>query len=43
VVATYPIALTKASKHVDADRAFIAFLASADGRSIMEKYGFGAP
>ena len=43
VVATYPIAVTKASKHADIGRAFIAFLASADGRAILVKYGFGTP
>ena len=43
VVATYPIAATKASAHADVDRAFVAFVTSADGQAIMTKYGFGPP
>ena len=43
VVATYPIAATKASKAADVDKAFIAFLTSSDGQAILAKYGFGKP
>jgi molybdate transport system substrate-binding protein len=43
VAATYPVALTKASKHADVGLAFISFLSSADGKAIVAKYGFGTP
>jgi len=43
VVATYPIASTKTSKRADVDQAFIAYLTSADGQTILAKYGFGKP
>jgi molybdate transport system substrate-binding protein len=43
VLATYPIAATKASKNPDAVAAFIAFLTGADGQAILATYGFGTP
>ena len=43
VVATYPIAATKASKAADVDEAFISFLTGSDGQSILATYGFGRP
>jgi molybdate transport system substrate-binding protein len=43
VVAEYPIASVKASKHQEVDQAFIDFLLSDDGQAIMAEYGFGAP
>ena len=43
VVATYPIATTKSSRHADVGGAFIAFLAGVDGRAIMDRLGFGPP
>lgn len=43
VVAEYPIASTKTSKLAEVDRAFIAFLTSAEGQAILATYGFGTP
>jgi molybdate transport system substrate-binding protein len=38
----YPIAVVKGSKNEEADRAFISFVHSAEGRKILEQYGFTA-
>jgi molybdate transport system substrate-binding protein len=43
VIAQYPIAAIKASSNVAAARAFVAFLTSNAGQTIMAKYGFGKP
>lgn len=43
VKATYPIAVTKDAANADLANAFQAFVLSADGQSILQKYGFGAP
>jgi molybdate transport system substrate-binding protein len=43
VQATYPIAVTKDAANADLANAFLAFVLSADGQSILQKYGFGAP
>ena len=43
VQATYPIAVTKDAANADLANAFLAFVLSADGQSILQKHGFGAP
>jgi molybdate transport system substrate-binding protein len=43
VVADYPIATVKASKNQPTDAAFIAYVLSAPGQSILAKYGFMKP
>jgi molybdate transport system substrate-binding protein len=43
VVARYPAASVKDSKHQEADAAFISFLTGSEARAILEKYGFEAP
>lgn len=40
VVATYPIAVLKQSAHADAARAFVDFVLSPQGQTILAKYGF---
>jgi molybdate transport system substrate-binding protein len=40
VVATYPIVAVKATKNADAADAFIAFVLSSNGQSILGSYGF---
>ncbi|MGE0598620.1 MAG: molybdate ABC transporter substrate-binding protein [Dehalococcoidia bacterium] len=42
-VATYPIAVVKATKNHDAAAAFVAFIQSDAGQAILEKYGFVKP
>jgi molybdate transport system substrate-binding protein len=39
----YPAAVTRNSQNVAAAKAFLEFLSSEDGRTILEKYGFTAP
>jgi molybdate transport system substrate-binding protein len=43
VIATYPIALTKASKNVDVAEAFVAFVSSDQGQQILHAAGFTGP
>lgn len=43
VVADYPIASVKTSKNMATDAAFIAYVLSAPGQSILAKYGFMKP
>jgi molybdate transport system substrate-binding protein len=43
VTATYPIAPLAASGHPAAARAFVAFVLSDEGRSILGSHGFGPP
>jgi len=43
VQATYPIAVTKDAANAVLANAFLAFVLSAEGQSILQKYGFGAP
>jgi molybdate transport system substrate-binding protein len=43
VVANYPIASVKASKNQPTDAAFISFVLSAPGQTILSKYGFMKP
>lgn len=43
VVAEYPIAVPASTKAQDAASAFVAFVRSAAGQSILAKYGFGNP
>jgi molybdate transport system substrate-binding protein len=43
VVARYPIATVKASKHTAADAAFIAYVTGPEGQAILAKYGFLKP
>ena len=40
VVATYPIAVVKGTKQSDAGNAFIAFVLSSNGQSILASFGF---
>ena len=42
-VAVYPIAPLKASKNPDTAQAFVDFVLSSDGQTIMQKYGFMPP
>jgi molybdate transport system substrate-binding protein len=43
VIATYPIAETKAVANAPTAAAFVAFVASPAGQAILAKYGFSAP
>jgi molybdate transport system substrate-binding protein len=43
VQATYPIAVTKDAANADLANAFLAYVLSADGQIILQKFGFGAP
>jgi molybdate transport system substrate-binding protein len=43
VVAEYPIAVTRGAEDPQAAQAFIDFVDSADGRAILESYGFVSP
>jgi molybdate transport system substrate-binding protein len=43
VVATYPIAVTKGAPNAQGARAFIDFVNSDQGQTILASYGFGAP
>lgn len=43
LIAQYPIAAIKTSKHVDIANDFVAFVLSNDGQAIMQQYGFGKP
>jgi len=43
VVAAYPIAPVKGSTNSAAARAFIAFLTSPKGQTVLQKYGFASP
>lgn len=43
VVAEYPIATVKQSKNTAVAEAFVAFVRSSAGATILEKYGFGKP
>lgn len=43
VVAEYPIATLAQSEHADLANAFIAFVLSADGQAILQKWGFSPP
>jgi molybdate transport system substrate-binding protein len=43
VVAKYPIASTKSSTHQDIDAAFIAFVTSPEGQTVLAASGFGQP
>lgn len=43
VISNYPIVITKEAINAGAAQAFIDFVASAAGRSILDKYGFLAP
>ena len=43
VVATYPIAVTKATKNSAAATAFVSFVAGTQGQTILAKYGFTKP
>lgn len=42
VPAEYPIAVVKASKQLEAARAFVAFARSPQGQGILQRFGFGA-
>lgn len=43
VIATYPIAVTKASTNAATAAAFVTYVASADGQTVLAKYGFTKP
>jgi len=43
VVADYPIASVKTSKNMPTDAAFISYVLSAPGQSILAKFGFMKP
>ena len=43
VIATYPIAVTKATKNSSAASAFVSFVAGTQGQTILAKYGFAKP
>ena len=43
VLATYPIAVTKATKNAPVANAFIAYVISAPGQAILAKFGFAKP
>ena len=43
VTAKYPIAVTKDAANATVANAFVAFVLSPDGQTILQKYGFGAP
>jgi molybdate transport system substrate-binding protein len=43
VLATYPIATTKAAKNAPAANAFVSYVTSPAGRAILAKYGFTKP
>lgn len=43
VLATYPIAVTKAATNAPAATAFVAFVAGAEGQRILAKFGFDKP
>ncbi|HEX5370646.1 MAG TPA: extracellular solute-binding protein, partial [Dehalococcoidia bacterium] len=40
VVADYPIAVTKDARNADAARAFVNFVTSTAGQTILKKWGF---
>lgn len=40
VIATYPVALVKNAKQAALGQKFVAYLLSADGQTILQKYGF---
>lgn len=42
VIAQYPIAALKESGHLDVAQAFVQYVTSAAGQSILKQYGFGA-
>jgi molybdate transport system substrate-binding protein len=41
VIARYPVAAIKTSKHPDVSRAFVTYLASDAGQAILQQFGFG--
>jgi molybdate transport system substrate-binding protein len=43
VTAAYPIAAASGGANPDGAAAFVAFVLSADGQEILDRYGFGAP
>jgi molybdate transport system substrate-binding protein len=43
VIASYPIAATKASRNATAASAFVGFVAGSQGQAILTKYGFTKP
>lgn len=43
VVATYPMAVTKATKDSVTAQAFVDYILSAEGQAILKKYGFAPP
>jgi molybdate transport system substrate-binding protein len=43
VIAKYPIAPLAASENSDLAKAFIAYVLSADGQTVLQKWGFAPP
>lgn len=43
VTAEYPVAVTKESVNPDLAQAFVDFVVSAEGRAVLESYGFATP
>ncbi|QBD80500.1 molybdate ABC transporter substrate-binding protein [Ktedonosporobacter rubrisoli] len=43
VIAEYPLAVTKHTQHAEAAQAFVQYLLSPQGQTILTKYGFIAP
>ena len=43
VIATYPIAVTKAAPNAEAAEAFVDYVTSNDGARTLEKFGFASP
>jgi molybdate transport system substrate-binding protein len=43
VVATYPIAVVNGAPRGDLAATFVAYVVGPDGRSTLERFGFGPP
>jgi molybdate transport system substrate-binding protein len=43
VIATYPIAVLKSSQNAALEQAFVDYVLSKDGQSILQDYGFINP
>lgn len=43
IIAIYPIAVTKASKHPELAEDFVAYVLSPDGQAVLEQYNFAPP
>lgn len=43
IIASYPIAVVKDSQYAESAEAFVAFVLSAEGQAVLQKYGFLSP